>query len=88
MPACCAEEKKSRGSEVREEIEIQMYLFALYHPTVQGVREWFLALPPNMGVNEVFEEARKKGLGERYAAALKTLHQHRGADAFRELIEE
>jgi len=77
LAACCDEEKESRES-VRD--EIRRYLFALHHPTVQDVRKWFLGLPQNMGVNEVFEAARAKGLGERYAMALKTLHQHRGTD--------
>ncbi|MEK7189288.1 MAG: hypothetical protein AAB671_02200 [Patescibacteria group bacterium] len=88
MLACAAQDKEEgRGSEeVRS--DIQKYLFALHHPTVQDVRGWFMALPWNMGVNEVFEAARSKGLGERYAMALKTLHQHRGTDAFRELIGE
>ncbi|MBI2636842.1 MAG: hypothetical protein HYW81_01475 [Parcubacteria group bacterium] len=86
MLACCAQEEEEGRESVRD--EIRRSLFALHHPTVQDVRKWFLALPQDMGVNEVFEAARLKGLGERYAMALKTLHQHRGTDMFRELVEE
>ena len=89
MLACCAQQKEeSRESEEVRSDDIRKCLFALHHPTVQDVRGWFIALPRDMGVNEVFEAARDKGLGERYAMALKTLHQHRGTDAFRELVGE
>ncbi len=88
MLACCAKEEEEGRERERERAEIQTCLFALAHPSVQGVREWFLGLGPEMNANEVFEAARGKRLGERYAVALKTLYQHRGTDAFRELAGE